>query len=114
MYKFLAAFLVVLPLTIHAAESPRLVVVITIDGLPQEQIVKYRDQFGTGGFNRLLRDGAWFANAHHGHATTYTAVGHAAILTGAYPYRHGVVGNDWWDRATQKRMYCCADADSTI
>jgi len=96
------------------AQLPRLVVVITVDGLPQEQVLKYRDQLTPGGFQRLLRDGAWFANAHHGHATTYTAVGHAAILTGAYPYRHGVVGNDWWDRTAQQRMYCCADPTSQL
>lgn len=103
-----------LALNLSAAESPRLVVVIAVDGLPQEQVVKFRDQYGPGGFQRLLRSGAWFANAHHGHATTYTAVGHAAILTGAYPYRHGVVGNDWWDRGAGKRMYCCADAASSL
>ncbi|MEI6083034.1 MAG: alkaline phosphatase family protein [Verrucomicrobiota bacterium] len=114
MRNCIVALFLVLGLNVQGAPAPRLVVVITVDGLPQEQVVKYQDQLGEGGFKRLLHDGAWFANAHHGHATTYTAVGHAAILTGAYPYRHGVVGNDWWDRATQKRMYCCADAASSI
>ena len=94
--------------------APKLVLVITIDGLPQDQVLKYYDQLGEGGFKRLLEQGAWFDDAHHGHATTYTAVGHATILTGAYPYRHGIVGNDWWDRATQKKVYCCADPSSTI
>ncbi|HVM60967.1 MAG TPA: alkaline phosphatase family protein [Verrucomicrobiae bacterium] len=94
--------------------EPKLVLVITIDGLPQDQVLKYYDQLGDGGFKLLLKQGAWFDDAHQGHASTYTAVGHATILTGAYPYRHGIVGNDWWDRATQKKMYCCADTTSTI
>jgi len=94
--------------------EPKLVLVITIDGLPQDQVLKYYDQLGDGGFKLLLKHGAWFDDAHQGHVSTYTAVGHATILTGAYPYRHGIVGNDWWDRTTQKRMYCCADASSTI
>jgi len=68
-----------------AGNSPALVVVIVIDGLPQEQLVKYRDLYGPGGFRLLLEDGAWFANAHHGHAVTLTAPGHAAVLTGAIP-----------------------------
>lgn len=93
-----------------AEQLPRLVVVIVVDGLPQEQVLKYRDLFGEGGFKRLMREGAWFANAQYGHCTTYTAVGHVTILTGAYPYRHGVVGNDWWDRAAGKSKYCCTDA----
>jgi predicted AlkP superfamily pyrophosphatase or phosphodiesterase len=98
-----------------AAEPlPKLVLVITVDGLPQEQVVKFQNDFGPGGFNRLLRGGAWFSDAQHGHATTYTAVGHSAILTGAYPYRHGIVGNEWWDRAARQRLYCCADPSSTL
>ncbi|MGD1019047.1 MAG: alkaline phosphatase family protein [Verrucomicrobiia bacterium] len=94
--------------------EPKLVLVITIDGLPQDQVLKYYDQLGDGGFKLLLKQGAWFDDAHQAHVSTYTAVGHATILTGAYPYRHGIVGNDWWDRATQKRVYCCEDAANTI
>ncbi|HTS17914.1 MAG TPA: alkaline phosphatase family protein [Verrucomicrobiae bacterium] len=94
--------------------EPKLVLVITVDGLPQDQVLKYYDQLGDGGFKLLLKQGAWFDDAHQGHASTYTAVGHATILTGAYPYRHGIVGNDWWDRVAQKKMYCCADASSTL
>lgn len=94
--------------------EPKLVLVITIDGLPQDQVLKYYDQLGDGGFKLLLKQGAWFDDAHQGHVNTCTAAGHATILTGAYPYRHGIVGNDWWDRVGQKRMYCCADESSTI
>ena len=66
-----------LALAARAAGTPALVVVIVIDGLPQEQIVKYRDLYGPGGFQRLLTDGAWYGNAHHMHAVTLTAPGHA-------------------------------------
>ncbi|HYB74905.1 MAG TPA: alkaline phosphatase family protein, partial [Candidatus Sulfotelmatobacter sp.] len=62
-------------------ELPRLVAVITIDGLPYEQILRFGDQFGEGGFKRLMAQGAWFANAHYGHSMTETAVGHATILS---------------------------------
>lgn len=98
--------------TATAFERPKLVVVMTIDGLPYEQTVKYIDQLGEGGFKRLLQNGAWFANAHYGHATTYTAVGHATILTGAYPYKHGLVANDWFSKETMSRVYCVEDPDA--
>jgi hypothetical protein len=91
------------------AASPALVVVIVIDGLPQEQVVKYRDLYGKGGFQRLLDDGAWFGNAHHGHAVTLTAPGHATVLTGTYPYRHGIIANEWTDRNTLGQVYCTGD-----
>jgi hypothetical protein len=92
-----------------AAAQPKLVVVIVVDGLPSEQVQRYRDQFGQGGFRRLLDQGASFSNAHQAHGVTVTAVGHAAILTGAYPYQHGIIGNDWIDPLTRTSVYCTAD-----
>lgn len=89
--------------------GPALVVVIVIDGLPQEQVVKYRDLYGPGGFRRLLDEGAWFGNAHHGHAVTLTAPGHATVLTGTYPYRHGIIANEWTDRITLGQVYNTGD-----
>ncbi|MFP5392898.1 MAG: alkaline phosphatase family protein, partial [Gammaproteobacteria bacterium] len=99
----------------HAADSapPKLVVVVVVDGLPNEQVLRYRDQFAQGGFRRLLERGAWFSNAHQAHGVTVTAVGHAAILSGAYPYQHGIIGNDWIDQASGKKMYCTEDPGAT-
>src|SRR5216684_6813275 len=93
---------------IAAGNSPKLVVVIVVDGLPQEQVLKYRDQYGAGGFNLLLQRGAWFGNAHHAHAVTLTAPGHAAVLSGAYPYQSGIIANEWIDRNTLATVYCTA------
>lgn len=87
---------------------PKLVLVIVIDGLPQEQLLKNYDLFVPNGFRRLMDRGARFTDAHQAHAVTVTAVGHAAVLTGAYPYQHGIIGNDWRDR-DGKWIYCVAD-----
>ncbi len=95
------------------AASPALVTVIVVDGLPQEQLVKYRDLYGPGGFKRLLDEGAWFGNAHHGHAITLTAPGHATVLTGTYPYRHGIIANDWIDRRSFGPVYSVGDPAQT-
>ena len=92
-----------------AAPVPALVAVIVVDGVPQEQLVKYRDLYGQGGFKRLLENGAWFANAHHGHAATLTAPGHATILTGSYAYRNGIIANEWTDRDSLDQVYCTGD-----
>ncbi len=90
--------------------QPKLVLVLVVDGLPHEQVQRYREQFGPGGFRRLLEQGAWFGNAHQAHGVTVTAVGHAAVLTGAYPYQHGVIGNNWIDPVTHASVYCTEDA----
>ena len=87
---------------------PKLIVVVVIDGLPPEQLLKNYDLFVPGGFRRLMDKGAWFSDAHQGHAFTVTAVGHAAVLSGAYPYQHGIIGNEWRDREG-KYMYCVGD-----
>jgi predicted AlkP superfamily pyrophosphatase or phosphodiesterase len=89
--------------------QPKLVVVLVVDGLPNEQVQRYRDQFGQGGLRRLLDQGASFSNAHQAHGVTVTAVGHAAILSGAYPYQHGIVGNNWIDPVTKQSVYCTED-----
>lgn len=89
---------------------PKLVLFMVIDGFPQEQLVKYYDQYGPRGFKLWLDNGAWYGNNHYSHATTYTGVGHATLLSCAHPYKHGVVGNDWIDKATGKRLYSTEDA----
>ncbi|MES2127264.1 MAG: alkaline phosphatase family protein [Pseudomonadota bacterium] len=93
-----------------ATPAPKLVLVLVVDGLPNEQVQRYREQFGPGGLRRLLDEGAAFSQAHQAHGVTVTAVGHAAILSGAYPYRHGVIGNNWIDPASHASVYCTEDA----
>jgi len=88
---------------------PKLVLFMVIDGFPQDQFVKYYDQYGPSGFKLLLDKGAWYGNNHYSHATTYTSVGHATLLSCAHPYKHGVIGNDWIDKATGKRLYSTED-----
>ncbi|MHA4866475.1 alkaline phosphatase family protein [Duganella sp. PWIR1] len=104
------------PAATTASTMPKLVVVLVVDGLPNEQVQRYRDQFGDGnqgGLRRMLDQGASFSNAHQAHGVTVTAIGHSAILTGAYPYVHGVIGNNWIDPVTKKSVYCTEDTNYT-
>jgi predicted AlkP superfamily pyrophosphatase or phosphodiesterase len=96
-----------------SAPRPKLVVLLVVDGLPQRQVLDYRDQLAPDGFVRFLERGAWFANAHYGHAFTVTAAGHATMLTGAYPHRTGIIGNDWRDPLTAEPVYCTSDTSAT-
>lgn len=93
--------------------APRLVVLLVVDGLPMRQVTAYRDQLAPDGIARFLERGAWFADAHYGHAYTVTASGHAAMLTGAYPDRSGIIGNEWRDRATGMPVYNSGDTAAT-
>ena len=93
--------------------KPRLVVVMVVDGLPQRQVVDYRDQLAPDGFERFFTRGAWFTDAHYGYANTQTGPGHATILTGAYPHRTGIIANDWRNPATGEAEYCAGDTSAT-
>ena len=88
-------------------------VLLVIDGLPQRQVVDYRDQLAPDGLRRFLDRGAWFSEAYYGHAHTVTAAGHAALLTGAYPHRTGIIGNEWLDPLTGAQVYCTGDEAHT-
>ena len=92
---------------------PKLIVFIAIDGLPQRQVLSYRDQLAPDGFNRFLKRGSWFANAYYGYAFTVTAAGHATMLTGAYPHRTGIIGNEWRGNQTGQSEYCTGDTSAT-
>src|SRR6186713_903589 len=89
--------------------KPKLVVFLVVDGLPMRQVTGYRDQLAPDGFARFLDRGAWFSDAHYGYAFTVTAAGHATMLSGAYPHRTGIIGNEWKDINTGQDVYCTGD-----
>jgi hypothetical protein len=93
--------------------SPRLVVVFVVDGLPERQVVDYRDQLSPDGLERFFTRGAWFTNARYGYATTVTCPGHATLFTGAEPAASGIIANEWVDPATGRVEACADDPAST-
>jgi predicted AlkP superfamily pyrophosphatase or phosphodiesterase len=96
-----------------AASKPKLLVFLVVDGLPQRQITAYRDQLAPDGLARFLERGAWYSDAHYGYSFTVTGAGHATVLTGAYPHRTGIIGNDWLDAQTGAPEYCTGDTSAT-
>jgi predicted AlkP superfamily pyrophosphatase or phosphodiesterase len=97
-----------------ANDKPRLILQITVDQLRGDLPMRYRDEFGEGGFRYLLEHGIHYNNAHHTHANTETIVGHTTLATGANPAAHGMVGNLWFDRASGKTVYNIEDPDYSI
>lgn len=89
---------------------PKLIVLITVDQMRSDYITWYGAQW-SGGLRRLVREGAWFTEAAYPYMNTVTCAGHATIATGTFPYRHGVVLNEWWSRELGRDVTCTDDVD---
>jgi hypothetical protein len=93
-----------------ALAAPRLVIVVSVDQWAYRYLQWFDGRFPPHGLvERIEQQGAWYTNCCHAHALTKTAPGHAALLTGAHPERHGIVSNDWYERRDDKSVYCVAD-----
>jgi hypothetical protein len=90
----------------RAPAKPRLAVLVYFDQLRGDYLTRWDDLFGADGFHRLERDGAWFQDCHYPYANTVTGAGHASVAAGCSPDRHGVVGNEWYDREHKTKVNC--------
>ncbi|HZH92337.1 MAG TPA: alkaline phosphatase family protein [Pyrinomonadaceae bacterium] len=91
---------------------PRLVLVIVVDQFRADYFERFGDLFApSGGLRRLLRDGAQWTNADYDHMPTYTAPGHATIMTGAWPSETGIIANDWYDREAGRIVSNASDPE---
>jgi hypothetical protein len=89
-----------------ANSRPRLAVLVVFDQMRGDYLSRWEKLFGERGFRRLQQEGAWFTSCHYPYADTFTAAGHASITTGCSPAEHGIIENDWYDRAAGKSVYC--------
>ncbi len=96
------------------SERPRLVLLIVVDQFRYDYLERYGDLFVQGGLRRLMRKGASWTQANYDHMPTYTAPGHATMLTGTWPSEHGIIANDWFDRETGTRISSVEDNSTRL
>ena len=89
---------------------PKLVVGIVVDQMRWDYLYRYASRYGTGGFNRMLREGFTCENTQIPYVPTVTAAGHTGIYTGSVPALHGIAGNDFIIQKTGKSIYCTEDS----
>jgi predicted AlkP superfamily pyrophosphatase or phosphodiesterase len=104
----LAATLVPIPRAQSTSGSPKLTVLIVVDQMRADYVTRFRGEWSSG-LRRLLTKGAWFSNAAYPYMATFTCPGHATISTGAFPHRHGITQNTWFDRQSGKIVRCSED-----
>jgi predicted AlkP superfamily pyrophosphatase or phosphodiesterase len=110
-----AALASVAPARQASAQSttpPKLIVILVVDQMRIDYLRWYASTFSAG-LARLTRDGAWFTDGAYPYLNTVTCAGHATIGTGTFPYRHGMILNNWFDPKTGKSPYCTDDPTET-
>ena len=108
--KYLSTALLTVFASLHAvAQEPKLIVAIVVDQLRYDYLEKFNAQFCENGFRLLMDHGAFFTFAHYDYAPTVTGPGHASYLSGTSPAFHGIIGNDWFNKSTQKMVNCVDD-----
>jgi len=90
-------------------DQPKLVIGIVVDQMRYDFLYRYWSKYSEGGFKRILREGFSFENCNYSYYPTYTGPGHASVYTGTTPAIHGIVGNDWFEKTLNKKMYCTQD-----
>lgn len=91
------------------AAKPKLVVGIVVDQMRPDFISRYFNRYGNDGFKRILREGFNCENTFIPYTPTYTGAGHACVYTGSVPALNGIVGNNWYDKALGRSVYCTED-----
>ncbi|HKR23526.1 MAG TPA: alkaline phosphatase family protein [Pyrinomonadaceae bacterium] len=102
------------PSTDQARKRPRLVLLIVVDQFRYDYLERFGDLFVANGLKRLMRDGASWTQSNYDHFPTYTAPGHGTMMTGSYPAESGIIGNDWPDRTTGKRVSSVSDTSEKL
>jgi len=90
--------------------TPKLVIGIVVDQMRYDYLTRFESKFSNNGFMRLISEGYNCKNHHFNYVPTYTGPGHASVFTGTSPMNHGIISNYWYDKFTDKSVYCASDA----
>ena len=97
-----------------AAVRPRLVLLIVVDQFRYDYLTRFGDLFVGNGIRRLLRQGASWTETNYDHMPTYTAPGHAVLMTGAWPSQTGIIANDWYEQSTGRKVKAVTDESTSM
>src|SRR5579864_6690422 len=110
---FVICFVSVTALLAAPPPKPKLVLAIVIYQFRYDYLLRFRKDYNSG-LERLLDRGAVYTDAHYIHATTVSAVGHSTFLSGATPSVSGIIGNEWYDRASNATVTSVSDPETKL
>ena len=89
-----------------STNKPKIVVGVVVDQMRFEYLNRFKNKYSSQGFLRLMNQGYSCNNHHFNYIPTLTGPGHASIFSGTTPSVHGIIGNDWYDKTTERTVYC--------
>ncbi len=92
-------------------EVPRLVVNIIIDQLRSDYLEAFSPLYGEDGFHKMMKEGRVYTQAEYPFNLPDRASAIASLMTGATPYEHGVVAQQWLNRTTLQPVFCVDDKE---
>lgn len=87
-----------------ASETPRLVLILLVDNLTNEQLNLLSEKFCSDGLKRILYQGTRIDGAYYDAGGNYVGKNLATLYTGAPASTHGIVGRSWLDPKNGKRI----------
>lgn len=85
-------------------EKPKLVLMLVVDNLNNQQMEIVRTQCGSRGFNRLYGYGTQLTDAFYDAGGNFAGKNLATLFTGAPASTHGIVGRRWVDSFSGKKI----------
>lgn len=95
------------------AKPPRLTLFISVDSFGSDVMLKNKGRFRAG-LLKLTNEGAVYPVTTYELAECVTSIGHSSLATGAWPHRHGIVGNKSFNRESGKLEAAFADATHPV
>src|ERR1035437_7578113 len=96
-----------------AAERPRLVIGIMIDGFQQKHLDMLWNYFDPNGFKKIISQSANCRNVSYNIVSAGNASDIASVMTGSVPYYNGVVGNKFYNRSENEIQSILEDESQT-
>ncbi len=86
-------------------DKPTLIIGLVIEDMRYDYLYRFWDNFGEGGFKKLIAEGTLCKNANYNYMLTQTAPGFATLATGCEPTVHGIVSDYWYQRIKKLNTY---------
>ncbi|MDD3078048.1 MAG: alkaline phosphatase family protein [Paludibacter sp.] len=93
----------------NPADRPRLVVGIMVDGLQQRHIDRLWSYFEPNGLKKIISQGKVCNNVSYNAVSGGNTSDIATVMTGSVPFYHGISGDFFYDKTTEKVQSTIAD-----